>query len=74
MSVDYYVDHGDIQAQAKRPNPLDDDVTGNVVVYFCGLQNHTVGTKSTWRDIIIEWIQPFCLNFAEAWGYTQKTS
>ena len=39
------------------PNPLDDDV-----VYFCGLQNHTVDAKSTRHDIIIERIRPFCLN------------
>ena len=26
--------------------PLEDDVTGRVVVYFRGLQNHTVDTKS----------------------------
>ena len=31
--------------------PLDDDVTGSVAVYFGGLQNHTVDTKSTRHDI-----------------------
>ena len=35
---------------------------GHVSVYFCGLQNDTVDTKSTQRDIIIERIQPFCLS------------
>ena len=43
-------------------NPLDDDVTGRVVVYFYGLQNHTVDTKSTRCDIIIERIRSFCLS------------
>jgi len=38
-------------------NPLDDDVTGCVVVCFRGLQNHTVNTKSTPRDVIMERIQ-----------------
>ena len=44
--------------------PLEDDVTGRVVVYFCGLQNHTVDTKSTQRDVIIERIRPFCLSYS----------
>ena len=35
-------------------NPHHDDVTGSVVVYFRGLQNHTVNTKSIQHDIIIE--------------------
>ena len=39
------------QAVEFRLNPLDDDVT--VVVYFCGLQNHTVNTKSTWYEVIM---------------------
>ena len=30
------------QAVELRLNPLDDDVTGCVVVYFCGLQNHSL--------------------------------
>jgi len=38
-------------------NPLDDDVTGRIVVYFRGLQNHKVDTKSTRCDVIIERIQ-----------------
>ena len=38
-------------------NPFDDDVMGRVVVYFRGLQNHTVNTKSTRRDVIIERIR-----------------
>ena len=41
----------DHQAVEFRPNPLEDDVMGRAVVYFCGLQNHTVDTKSTRRDI-----------------------
>ena len=41
-----------------RPNPLDDDVTGRVVVFFFrGLQSHTVDKKSTRRDVIIERIR-----------------
>ena len=48
-------------AKAKRPNPLDEDVTGRVVVNFCGLQIHTVDTKSTQCDIIKQ-IRPFCLS------------
>ena len=50
---------GAFQAMEFRPNPLDYGVTGRVVVYFCGvqLQNHTVNTKSTLRDIIIERIR-----------------
>ena len=44
------------QAVEFRPNPLDDAVTGHVVVYFRGLQNDAVETKSTWCDIIIEHI------------------
>ena len=43
-----------VQAVEFITNPLDDNVMGRVVVYFCGLQNHTVDTKSTRRDIIIE--------------------
>ena len=35
-------------------NPLDDYVTGRVIVYFHGLQNDTVDTKSTRCDVIIE--------------------
>ena len=38
------------QALEKKPNPLDDDVTGRVIVYFRGLQNETVDTKSTRHD------------------------
>ena len=41
---------------------MNDDVTGRVVVYFRGLQNHTVDTKSTRRDVIIERIRSFCLS------------
>ena len=44
------------------PNPLDDDVTGRVVVYFRRLQNNTVETKSTKRDVIIERIRSFLLS------------
>ena len=36
------------QSEAKWLNLLDYDVTGHIVDYFCGLQNHTVDTKSTW--------------------------
>ena len=50
------------QAVEFRPNLLDDDITGRVVVYLCGLQNHTVDTKSTRHDVIIERIRPFCLS------------
>ena len=46
-----------VQAVEFITNPLDDNVMGRVVVYFCGLQNHTVDTKSTRRDIIIERIR-----------------
>ena len=53
------------QAEAKWQNPLYDDVTGRVIVYFRGLQNDTVDTKSTRRDIIIERIRPFCLNLIQ---------
>ena len=35
-------------------NRLGDDVTGCVVIHFPGLQNHTVDTKSTRHDVIIE--------------------
>ena len=42
------------QAVELRQNPLNDDVTGRVVVYFRELQNQTVDTKSTQHDIIIE--------------------
>ena len=38
-------------------NPLEDNITGRVVVYFRGLQNHTVDTKSARRDVIIERIR-----------------
>ena len=33
--------------------PVDDDVTGRVVVYLWGLPNHTVDTKSTRCDVIV---------------------
>ena len=46
------------QAMEFRPNFLDDDVTGIVVVDFHGPQIDTVDTKSTQRDIIIEQIRP----------------
>ena len=38
-------------------NPLSDDFTGPVVVYFRGLHNDTVNTKSTQCDVIIERIR-----------------
>ena len=45
------------QAVEFSMNPLDVDVTGHVVVYFRGLQNDTVDTKSTREDVIIERIR-----------------
>ena len=38
-------------------NPLDDDITGRVVVYFRELQNHEVNKKSTHLDVINERIR-----------------
>ena len=49
---------GDPQAVEFRTNSLDVDVTGVVVVNFCGPQIDTVDTKSTRRDIIIQQIRP----------------
>jgi len=46
-----------VQAVDFITNPLDDDITGWVVVYFRGLQNHMVDTKSTQSDVIIDQIR-----------------
>ena len=47
-----------VQAVEFRPNLLDDDVTGVVIVDFHGPQINTVDTKSTRHDVIIEQIRP----------------
>ena len=50
-----------------RPNPLDDDVTGRVVVYFRELHNDTVDTKSTRSDVIIERIRSKFHSLLRTW-------
>ena len=47
-----------VQAVEFRPNLLDDDVTGVVIVDFHGPQINTVDTKSTRHDVIIGQIRP----------------